>query len=64
MNGWVNSKGQAVANKFLWEALIPFFESPQFTFEKVKGHAGNRVDQHSYWNNYVDKLAVEAKSLI
>lgn len=55
INGWVNSKKQPVANKELWEELIPFFENPNFKFEKVKGHSDNK------WNNYVDKLAVEAK---
>ena len=54
-NGWVNSKKQPVANKELWEHLIPFFEKPQFSFEKVKGHANNE------YNNIVDGLAVEAK---
>ena len=54
-NGWINSKKQPVANKELWEELIPFFENPNFKFEKVKGHS---IDK---WNNYVDRLAVEAK---
>lgn len=55
-NGWVNSKKQPVANKELWEELIPFFENPNFKFEKVVGHSGDK------WNDYVDKLAVEAKN--
>lgn len=59
-NGWVNSKKQPVANKELWEELIPFFESINFKFEKVKGHSTDK-SSHSYWNNYVDRLAVEAK---
>ena len=59
-NGWVNSKKQPVANKELWEELIPFFENPNFKFEKVKGHSTDK-SSHSYWNNYVDRLAVEAK---
>lgn len=59
-NGWKNSKKEPVANKELWEQLIPFFESPNFKFEKVKGHtAGN--SENEKWNNYVDKLAVAAK---
>lgn len=61
-NNWVNSKKEPVKNKELWERLIPFFQDARFQFVKVKGHAGNR-DQHSYWNNFVDKLAVEAKEL-
>ena len=56
-NGWVNSKKQPVANKEFWEYLIPFFEDPRFSFEKVAGHADNK------YNNLVDKMAVEAKFL-
>lgn len=55
INNWVNSKKQPVKNKELWEQLIYFFEVPNFEFEKVKGHADNER------NNFVDKLAVEAK---
>lgn len=54
-NGWINSKKQPVANRELWEELIPFFENVNFKFEKVKGHSTDE------WNNYVDKLAVQAK---
>lgn len=57
-NGWINSQKKPVANRELWEHLIPFFESPMFEFEYVKGHADNK------WNNYVDKKAVEAKENI
>ena len=55
-NGWLNSKKQPVANKELWELLIPFFEDARFNFKKCKGHSGN------YWNEYVDNLAIRAKS--
>lgn len=54
-NGWINSSSKPVANKALWEQLIPFFESEKFIFKKIKGHSTNK------WNNYVDKKAVEAK---
>lgn len=54
-NGWLNSKKQPVANRELWEQLIPFFENPHFEFRKVEGHSTNE------YNNYVDKLAVAAK---
>lgn len=54
-NGWINSKREPVANKDLWQKLIPFFRSSRFSFEKVPGHSG------VYWNEYVDKLAVLAK---
>ena len=59
-NNWVNSKKEPVKNKELWEKLIPYFQDARFQFIKVKGHAGNK-DQHSYWNEFVDRLAVEAK---
>ena len=61
-NNWLNSKKEPVKNRELWERLIPYFQDARFEFIKVKGHAGNK-DQHSYWNNFVDKLAVEAKEL-
>ena len=54
-NGWINSKKQKVANKELWESLIYYFKKPNFYFKKVPGHSNNK------WNNYVDKLAVQAK---
>lgn len=56
-NGWVNSKKEPVANKELWQLLIPYFEDSKFNFSKVKGHADD------YWNNYVDRRAVEARLL-
>lgn len=54
-NGWVNSKKQPVANKELWIKLIPFFENLNFTFKKIKGHAGD------VWNEEADQLAVKGK---
>ena len=54
-NGWLNSKKQPVANKELWEKIIPYFENPHFSFEKVAGHANDK------WNNFVDGMAVYAK---
>ena len=60
-NGWKNSKKEPVANQDLWEGIIPFFmKAPGYDFIKVKGHAGNET-VHSYWNDYVDKMAVHAK---
>lgn len=56
MNGWKNSKKQDVANRDLWERLIPYFESSNITFTKTKGHADDR------WNNYVDDLAQTASA--
>jgi ribonuclease HI len=54
-NGWVNSKREPVANRDLWEKLIPFFQMANIRWEKVKGHCG------VHWNEEVDKLAVCAK---
>lgn len=54
-NNWLNSKKQPVANKSLWQLIIPFFENEKIDFFKVKGHNNN------YWNEYVDSLAVAAK---
>ena len=59
-NGWLNSKKEPVANKELWEALIPYFKNTNYTFNKVKGHSTDD-NINSYWNNYVDKLAVQAR---
>lgn len=50
-NGWKNSKREKVKNRELWEALIPFFESPLYDFQKVAGHAGVTM------NEMVDTLA-------
>lgn len=54
-NGWLNSKKEPVANRGLWERLIPYFRDSRFFFKKVKGHNGD------LYNEMVDKLAVEAK---
>lgn len=53
-NGWINSKKQPVANKDLWEMLIPFFNNPLIKFEKVAGHA------NCEYNNRCDELASSA----
>lgn len=53
-NGWKNAKKEPVKNKELWEQLIPFFEDKNFTFQKVKGHSGDK------YNEMVDSLAQNA----
>lgn len=58
-NGWKNSKKEPIANKQLWQQLIPFFEDKRYFFEKVKGHTGS-----DDWNNKVDKLAVAARNSV
>ena len=50
-NGWVNSKGDPVANQDLWKLLIPFFESDKYHFCKVKGHSDVAL------NNLADEYA-------
>lgn len=54
-NGWITSKKQPVANKELWEQLIPYFENQNFNFTKVLAHVGNK------FNEMVDKMAVAAR---
>jgi ribonuclease HI len=53
INGWVNSKGEDVANQDLWIQIIPYFENFWYSFSKVKGHSDN------YWNNECDRFAQE-----
>lgn len=50
-NGWVNAKGQPIANQDLWYQIIPYFTNFWYYFKKVQGHAGN------YWNECCDELA-------
>jgi ribonuclease HI len=54
--GWKNSQKKDVANRDLWEPLIDEYraEPGRLTFEWVKGHSGDRM------NDLVDRLAVEA----
>ncbi len=54
-NGWRNSKKQPVANRELGEALLAEVRArPQVEWEWVKGHSGDRLNDH------VDQLAVRA----
>jgi len=54
--GWKNSQGQPVANRDLWESLLPLvLESGRtVTFTWVKGHSGDPM------NDFVDALATQA----
>lgn len=60
-NGWINSVRQPVANKELWQQLIPFFEDYNFDFWWMRGHNSTRDATLAYWNDRVDKMAVNAK---
>lgn len=57
-NGWKNAKKQPVANRALWESIISYFNLPNYSFIKVKGHAGEE------YNVIVDRMAVEARENI
>lgn len=52
-NGWINSKGQEVANRPLWSALFPVFSDPVVNIIKVKGHSQN------FYNELADALATD-----
>ena len=49
-NGWISTSNKEVANKDLWEKIIPFFDNFWYTFKKVKGHGD------SFWNNKCDVM--------
>jgi ribonuclease HI len=53
---WKNSKRKPVANRDLWELLLPLALSPDIpvSFRWVKGHSGDT------WNDLVDELATMA----
>jgi ribonuclease HI len=53
--GWVNAAREPVANRDLWEQLIPLVLEGDVTFRKVRGHSGDVL------NDLADRLAVEAK---
>lgn len=55
INGWLNSKKEPVANKELWQLLIPFFRMHNIKIIKVKGHDSN------LGNQLADKVAVAAR---
>ncbi len=52
--GWINSKGEEVANQDLWHRLVALAERHRVRWHWVKGHAG-----HEY-NERCDRLAVAA----
>lgn len=55
-NGWRTSNNGDVKNQALWEELIPFYDDARFTFKKVKGHHGVKL------NEMVDKMVQELSS--
>lgn len=53
--GWRNSKKEPVANRDLWEQLVPHFrDRDDLELSWVKGHSGD------HWNDIADRLAVAA----
>ncbi len=54
--GWRNSQNQPVANRDLWEALLPLAldSGREVRFSWVRGHAGDPM------NEFVDRLATAA----
>lgn len=55
-NGWRNSKKEPVANTDLWMPLVELVVARRPTFQWVKGHSGNPM------NDLVDQLAVAASN--
>lgn len=53
-NGWKNSRKEEVANQDLWRELLSLYIGNRVTFVKVKGHAGDPM------NERCDTLAREA----
>jgi len=53
-NNWKNSKKEEVKNKDLWLELIELTKTHKVTFNKVKGHSDNEL------NNRCDYLATHA----
>lgn len=54
-NGWKKADKKEVKNIDLWERLLKQLEIHKVTFNKVKGHAQDEL------NNRCDKLAVEQR---
>lgn len=44
-NGWQNSRKEPVANRDLWMELLQVMEQNQVRIEKVKGHAGDPLNE-------------------
>jgi len=56
-NGWINSKGEPVANKELIQSILQISQGLNIKYKHVKGHAGNK------YNEWADKLANEGRLL-
>lgn len=60
-NGWQTSQKTPVANKELWEELIPTFDDTRFEYRKVRGHQTKNDSFTAKWNNCADGLAVNGR---
>jgi ribonuclease HI len=57
--GWIGSNKKPVKNQDLWKRLDSLVEkSPPLKWRWVKGHSGNK------WNEFADKLATEAATIM
>jgi len=56
-NGWINSKGEPVANKELIQAILKLMTKDNITFHHVKAHNGD------YYNEMADRLANEGRMM-
>jgi ribonuclease HI len=52
--GWLKSDGQPVLNVDLWQELLQLLNGAEVSFNWVKGHAGNEL------NERCDRLATSA----
>lgn len=45
LNKWTNSKGESVKNKELWQELIELDKELNVEYVKVRGHAGDKLNE-------------------
>jgi ribonuclease HI len=56
-NGWINSKKEPVENRDLWEVLLPFLQTHDIRFYRVKGHvnlASKSLNKESLYRQFVE----------
>lgn len=57
--GWMNSRGEPVANRDLWEELLALAAERHVQWVKVKGHAGDPFNERA--DELARRMAKEAK---
>ncbi|MGZ9587167.1 ribonuclease HI [Paenibacillus marinisediminis] len=57
--GWINSKGQPVENKELWQELWRLMQKHKVEYVKVKGHSDNELNNHC---DYLARMAIKQLS--